>query len=201
MAASNPRAPQALPSPSSWVARFALQIPKDGPVLDLACGKGRHLRLLLAQGFEVIGVDRDTSEVADLAGPRCRILEADLEGGAWPLGEQRFAGVIVTNYLHRPLATRLVGALAEGGVLLYETFEQGQERLGRPSNPDFLLAPGELLQWAAEGGLQVVAYESGLTIGSHGRDPMPAGIEDPIPDASSRQRLCAVRGPSRLWIG
>jgi SAM-dependent methyltransferase len=131
---------------SSWVARFAPALP-DGPVLDVACGGGRHLRHFRDQGRPVVGIDRDLAGVADLAGSdRVELIQADLEGGApWPLGDRRFAGVVVANYLWRPLFPALVAAVAPGGWLLYETFAQGNERFGRPRNPDFLLAPGELL--------------------------------------------------------
>jgi SAM-dependent methyltransferase len=136
--------------------RFAGLIP-PGPVLDLAAGAGRHARLLLESGRDVTAVDRDVSGLADLAG-RAEVVVADLEGGAaWPLGARRFAGIVVTNYLHRPLFPAILAALAPGGVLIYETFAVGQERLGRPTNPDFLLRPGELLEVAR--GLAVLAYE------------------------------------------
>ena len=167
-------------SASPWIRRFAPVVPAGGAVLDVACGGGRNARLFLALGHPVTAVDRELSGVADLAA--AERIRADLEDGSpWPLGERRFAAVVVTNYLHRPLLPRLVEALEPGGLLLYETFARGQERFGRPKNPDFLLQPGELL--AACAGLTVVAYE-------HGVDPGPA----------LRQRICATRGegPIRL---
>jgi SAM-dependent methyltransferase len=168
---------------SSWVARFGAALPA-GPVLDLACGSGRHLRHFRALGHSVVGVDRDLARVADLVNtPGVELVQADLEGGApWPLGDRRFAGVVVTNYLWRPLFPALVAAVRPGGWLLYETFAQGNERFGRPRNPDFLLAPGELLA-AVRDQLSVVAYE-------HGR------VERPAPAAI--QRIAAVResGPN-----
>lgn len=148
---------------SPWVRRFAPCLPEGGTVLDLACGGGRHTRLLLDRGARVTCVDRDLSGVADLAA-RVELIAADLESGgagAWPLEGRRFDLVVVTNYLFRPLLPRLPDCLAPGGILLYETFARGQETLGRPKNPDFLLAPGELLD-LARGRLTVIAYETGL---------------------------------------
>lgn len=145
---------------STWVQRFAGLVPSGGTVLDLACGAGRHVRFFLARGHPVVAVDRDLSGLADLGAARgLERLEADLEGGApWPLGGRRFAGVVVTNYLHRPILPAIVACVAPGGALLYETFAAGNERFGRPGNPDFLLRPGELLE-AVRGRLKVVAYE------------------------------------------
>jgi len=142
-----------------WVARFLALVPADGAVLDVAAGGGRHARLALARGLRATAVDRDVSGLADLAAA-AEVVKADLEAGPWPFDGRRFAGVIVTNYLHRPLFPALVAAVAEGGVLIYETFAQGNEAFGKPSNPDFLLAPGELLE-AVRGALTVVAYEHG----------------------------------------
>ena len=144
--------------PSPWVTRFAGLIPL-GPVLDLAAGAGRHARYLLERGRAVTCVDRDVAGLADLAGRAdAEIVAADLEGGAaWPLGARRFAGIVVANYLHRPLFPAILAALGPGGVLIYETFAAGQERFGRPTNPDFLLRPGELLEVARD--LTVLAYE------------------------------------------
>lgn len=167
--------------PSAWVRRFAAAIPPGGPVLDLAAGKGRHTRLLRALGFAVTACDRDTAALeAEFAGdPLCRIVTLDLEdGGPWRLGGG-YHGIVVTNYLHRPLLPALATALAPGGVLIYETFLQGQERVGRPSNPDFLLRPGELLEVYA-GTLSILAFEQGIVDA-----PWPAAV----------QRLAAVKGP------
>lgn len=146
---------------SAWVGRFAGLVPAGGAVLDVAAGGGRHSRFFLQRGHPVIAVDRDVSALDDLRGRAViSILQADLEDGrAWPLGNRRFAGVIVTNYLYRPLLPTLVAAVAAGGGLIYETFAVGNERLGKPSNPDFLLKPGELLE-VVRGRLQVVAYEN-----------------------------------------
>ena len=148
--------------PSAWVVRFAPLAPRSGNVLDVACGGGRHLRHFRALGHRVTGVDIDGRGVADLAGrPEVEVVAADLEGGAWPFAGRRFAAIVVTNYLHRPLFPLLLEALAPGGLLLYETFAMGNGRFGRPSCPGFLLRNGELLD-LARGRLQVVAYEHGV---------------------------------------
>jgi SAM-dependent methyltransferase len=146
---------------SAWVRRFADRIPAGGPVLDLAAGSGRHTRFLVGRGHPVLAVDRDVTGLADLqADPAVTILAGDLEQERpWPLGGRAFAGVVVTNYLHRPLLPVIVAAVAPGGCLIYETFAVGNERLGKPSNPDFLLRPGELLE-AVRGRLTVLAYEN-----------------------------------------
>lgn len=158
---------------SAWIARFAPLLPPGGPVLDLACGAGRHLRLLRALEHPVVGLDRDLSALADLRGREgVELIEADLEDGApFPLAGRRFGGVVVTNYLHRPLLPALVEAVAPGGLLLYETFARGNERFGRPGNPDFLLRPGELLE-AVRGRLRVLAYED-LEV----TEPRPAAVQ------------------------
>jgi SAM-dependent methyltransferase len=151
--------PHAALSPSAWVQRFAGLLPPGSRVLDLACGSGRNLRWLAAQGFAVTGVDRDAAALAPLAAFG-ETLVADLEAAPWPLPGRRFDGIVVTNYLWRPLWPALRDALAQGGVLIYETFALGQERIGKPSRPEFLLRPGELLQ--AFAGLRVVAFEDGF---------------------------------------
>jgi len=159
-------------SPSDWVVRWAPLVAR-GPVLDVAAGGGRHARYFANRNLKVVAVDR---EPVAIAGVEC--VQADLENGTpWPFAGQRFGAVVVTNYLHRPLFEPLQASLAEGGVLIYETFMIGNEKFGRPSNPAFLLRPGELLE--AFGALQVVAFEQGVV-----EKPKPAAI----------QRLCAVRG-------
>ncbi len=145
---------------SPWIARFADLVPAGGRVLDVAAGGGRHTRFFLERGHPVAVVDRDTSGVADLRDdPTVEILEFDLEAGApWPFPGRSFDGVVVTNYLWRPVLADIVAAVAPGGVLIYETYARGNERFGKPRNPDFLLTPGELLD-AVRGTLRVVAYE------------------------------------------
>jgi SAM-dependent methyltransferase len=130
-----------------------------GSVLDVACGSGRHLRWLASRGFVVTGVDPD-AEAVELLRDAAEIVIADLESGAWPFAGRLFDGVVVANYLWRPLLPAIVDALAPSGVLIYETFADGQQTVGRPSRAEFLLRPGELL--AAAAGLRVVAYEDGF---------------------------------------
>jgi len=151
-------------SPSDWVRRHAHLIAPGARVLDLAAGRGRHARYLAARGAEVLAVDRDTAALAEIADlPRITTQVADLESGPWPFGATRFAAIVVVHYLYRALLPQIRGALDEGGVLLYETFARGNEVYGRPRNPDFLLAPGELLDWATHAPpLIVVAFEQGL---------------------------------------
>ncbi|MEI8266504.1 MAG: class I SAM-dependent methyltransferase [Betaproteobacteria bacterium] len=151
-------------TPSPWVTRWAAWLPAGSTVLDLACGSGRHLRWLAAQGLRVTGVDRDEQALQGLAGLRAahdtvELLLADIEAGPWPLRGRQFDAVLVTNYLWRPLLPTLVASVAPAGLLIYETFASGHARYGRPSRPDFLLQPGELLQAAQ--GMRVLAYEDG----------------------------------------
>ena len=168
--------------PSPWVTRFAHLVAPGATVLDVACGAGRHAAFFAERGCSVDAVDRDASLVDALAGlTGVRFLTADIESGPWPYASRRFDAVIVTNYLHRPLLPVLRDAVADDGVLLYETFARGNEAFGRPSNPAFLLRPRELLDAFAEG-FFVVAYEDGEIA-----SPRPARV----------QRLCAVRGDSR----
>ena len=160
-------------SPSKWVQSHAGLLPAGGKILDLAAGGGRHARYFNDLGYQVTALDRDVSGLQDLAGGRVEVLAADLEDGSpWPLGGRQFDGLIVTNYLHRPLFPHLAAALAQGGGLIYETFGSGNERFGKPSNPSFLLRPGELLEFAAAHALQVLAYECGEVA-----DPKPAIVQ------------------------
>lgn len=146
---------------SPWIRRYAHLIAPAAPVLDLACGGGRHARLLARRGHPVLAVDRDPLALATLAGePGVTTLQRDLETGPWPLGHDRYGAVIVARYLHRPIMAALVAAVADDGVLLYETFAQGNEAFGKPSNPDFLLRESELLDWVSPG-LRIVAFEQG----------------------------------------
>jgi SAM-dependent methyltransferase len=169
--------------PSRWVRHWTHLVEAGGTVLDVAAGGGRHARWFAAHGHPVTAIDRDAAALATLRDEarieaRITTLEADLEGAPWPLPDDaRFAAVVVTNYLHRPLLPRLADVLAPGGVLIYETFAQGNETVGKPSNPAFLLAPGELLA-AYSSVLRVIAYQDGFL-----EVPRPAFV----------QRICAVR--------
>ena len=147
-------------APSDWVCRWTHLIPAAAQVLDLACGGGRHMQWLAAQGHCVLGVDRDPQALA-LASAFGPTLQADLENAPWPLTGRTFDAVVVTHYLWRPLWPQILESLGPDGVLIYETFAQGHETVGRPSRADFLLAPGELLQVARQGQLRVLAYEDG----------------------------------------
>lgn len=153
----NATAPHGSIEPSQWVSRWAAMIRPGGIVLDVATGAGRHAKWLSLKGFEVEAVDRDLSAFSD-APAGVRLTQADIESGPWPYDGRRFDAIVATHYLHRPLLPRLVDSLEPGGVLIYETFAQGNERFGKPSNPAFLLAPGELLE-AVRGRLRVLAYE------------------------------------------
>ena len=170
---------QALAPPSPWVRRFAPLVRAGGEVLDVACGSGRNTRHFLGLGHPVTALDKDLSGIADLRSePRLGMVAADLEDGStWPLEGRRFAGIVVTNYLHRQLFPRLVRGLAPGGVLIYETFARGNERYGRPRDPAHLLREGELFEHFG-GALHVIAYEHGEIA-----RPRPAVV----------QRLCAVK--------
>lgn len=174
--------PHHIDTPSEWVTRFAPLIPR-GEVLDLACGAGRHARMLAAFGHPVVALDRDAALLALAAGQGVTPLQRDLEDGTtWPFAPGRFAAIVVTNYLHRPLFPSLLASVAPGGLLLYETFAFGNERFGKPSNPDFLLAPGELLervQSDADHSWHVIAYED-----CYLDQPKPAMV----------QRICAAKG-------
>ncbi|MEZ5700777.1 MAG: class I SAM-dependent methyltransferase [Burkholderiaceae bacterium] len=146
--------------PSIWVRRWSHLLPSPASsVLDVACGHGRHMRWFSRLGHQVTGVDRSPEAVASAA-QWGEVIEADIENGPWPLADTTFDAVVVTNYLWRPLLPRIVASVAPGGVLIYETFAQGNETVGKPSRHDFLLQPGELLQATAD--LQTVAYESGF---------------------------------------
>lgn len=158
-----------LETPSPWVVRWAPLVTR-GPVLDVASGSGRHAKFFAQRGLEAVAVDREPQVIAGV-----EFVKADLEDGSpWPLGNRRFGAVVVTNYLYRNLLPTLAEALDDGAVLIYETFMVGNERYGKPSNPNFLLRPGELLE--AFGALSVVAFEQGAT---------PKAVI---------QRICAIRG-------
>jgi SAM-dependent methyltransferase len=154
---------------SAWVKRWSHLVPAGQAVLDVACGQGRHLRWFAGRGHPVVGIDRSSQALAAVGLPAgsWQSVLADIEGGPWPLPNQRFAAVVVTNYLWRDLLPTLVASVAPGGVLIYETFAVGQASVGKPSRPDFLLRPGELLAACAD--LRVVAYEDGHESDPQGR--------------------------------
>ncbi len=173
---------------SAWIRRWTHLVPAGGTVLDVACGHGRHVRWFAAQGHPVIGIDRSQQALDSLddlttagAPLQVRTVCADIESGPWPLLRdgtvETFDAVVVTNYLWRALLPTIVHSVAVGGVLLYETFAQGNASVGKPSRPEFLLQPGELLQACQS--LRVVAFEDGFCA-----DP-PRFV----------QRIAAVREP------
>ena len=166
---------------SAWVTRFSAFVSPGGEVLDLACGRGRHARLYLSLGHPVVLLDRNLAGVADLASnPSAELLETDLEEGAgWPLGDRLFDAVVITNYLHRPLFPSILAAVAPGGILIYETFAAGNEKFGRPRNPEYLLRRGELIE-LLEPLFQVIAFED---------------IELSAPRAAVVQRIAARKKP------
>jgi SAM-dependent methyltransferase len=145
--------------PSLWVQRWSHLAKPQSQVLDLACGAGRHMKYFQSLGHHCTGVDRSSEALAQ-AGAFGQVIEADIEGGPWPLSGQTFDVVVVTNYLWRPLMPRILACLAAEGLLIYETFALGHEKIGKPSRPDFLLQPGELLQTCAS--LRVIAYQDGF---------------------------------------
>ena len=178
---------QAIDVASRWVRRFAGLIPPNSKVLDLACGGGRHARYAASLGHSVLAVDKDVSALSSNPSQNIRCLSFDLElsdspsHADWPLAPDQFGGIIVTNYLHRPLMGDLLLSLRTGGVLIYETFAQDNGLFGKPSSPDFLLLPGELLRLASsKPEFQVLAFEDGYV-----SDPKPAMV----------QRICLIRGP------
>lgn len=176
-------------SASGWVQRFAPRI-ASGLVLDLACGGGRHARLLAEMGHRVLALDHDAAALATIAHPSITCVQCDLEGPDasqqpnWPFAQHRYTGIVVTNYLHRPLFPALLDSLAPGGVLIFETFAQGNAQFGKPSNPDFLLSTGELARLVHDGtGFHVLAFEDGYV-----SQPKPAMV----------QRICAIRHPATI---
>lgn len=178
---------------SDWVERHLCGVVAGGCVIDVACGAGRHLRRALELGYDGVGLDRDVSGLADLQGDdRVEIVAHDLEGEGGldlPLRGRRFGGVIVTNYLYRPLFPVLRDLVAEDGLLLYETFTRGHGRHGKPSKPAFLLEPNELLSPSLIEGLVVIAFEQG---------ELPADLTV-TRNAKIVQRICAV-GPKHPWV-
>jgi SAM-dependent methyltransferase len=149
-------------SPSPWVQRWSHLVPPGASVLDVACGSGRHVHWFAGRGCRVTGVDRDAAVLQPLRAV-ADVHVADIEAGPWPVAGQRFDAVIVTNYLWRELLPTIIASVSDGGLLIYETFADGNQTVGKPSNPQFLLRPGELL--GAVAGLRVVAFEDGFATG------------------------------------
>ena len=164
---------------SPWIERFAGHLPQGGTVLDLACGRGRHARLLASLGYRVLAVDCDAEALATLAGwPGGETRQLDLENGDWPLAGQTFAGIVVCNYLWRPRLATLLAQLEPGGVLIYETFMLGNEAYGKPASPQFLLRPGELREVVRAAGLDELAFAEGYAA---------------LPKPAMRQAIVATR--------
>ena len=157
--------------PSAWVRRWSHLVRPGGVVLDVACGQGRHARWFYERNHALALVDRSQAAIESIAIPAqaCEAVVADIENGPWPFAGRQFDAVVVTNYLWRPLMPTLLDSLAPGGVLIYETFAQGNETVGKPSRLDFLLHPGELLEVCR--GLRIVAFEDGFQEGRHGLAP------------------------------
>lgn len=170
------------PGPDPWIEAWLARLPAGSRVLDFACGSGRHARAAASLGLAVVAVDRDAQALASV-GEGIDVVRAELEAAPWPFAAAGFDAVIVSNYLFRPRLDLLCGLIRPTGVLLYQTFAVGNESLGRPRNPDFLLRPGELLEMAARNGLHVLAYEDGI-VGS--------------PPRARIQRIVACRPPLRL---
>ena len=183
-------------TPSPWVQRWSHLVPAGGTVFDVACGFGRHLRWFKGLNHPVVGVDRSRDAIDSVAGLGDVVL-ADIENGPWPFAGRCFAGIVITNYLWRPLMPLLVQSVAPGGVLIYETFAAGNETVGKPVRPDFLLRPGELLEACRE--LRVIGYEDGFL-------PLPArfvqriaAVRPALPGASVAQPGPPVAYPLAGW--
>ena len=144
---------------SSWVGRWSHLLPAGCAVLDLACGHGRHMHHFARLGHPVTGVDRNPDAIAAVS-PLGEAICADIENGPWPLQGRTFGGVVVTNYLWRPLWPNILDSIAPNGVLIYETFSAGNASVGKPSRPDFLLHTAELLVTCQD--LRIVAFEEGF---------------------------------------
>jgi len=173
---------------SAWVQRWSHLVREGARVLDLACGSGRHLRWFAQRGCRVTGIDRDAAALEASRTSGAELIHADIENGPWPLAQRRFDAVVVTNYLWRALLPQIVESVDAGGVLIYETFALGNERYGKPSNPDFLLRPGELL--ALVQGLRVVAFEDGFaTAPDRCIQRIVAARETGLADDPARRRL------------
>lgn len=187
--------------PSPWIVRWSHLLAPGSTVLDVACGSGRHLAWFAAKGHAVTGIDRDLSAALEM-GQSVTLVEADIEDGPWPLMRgatpEEFGAVVVTNYLWRPVLPAIFGSVRPGGVLLYETFTQGHEKFGRPTRPDFLLRPGELLRACTD--WQIVAYECGelsdparcvqrIAAVRPGAEPVSEPVSDAVSELAGLYRL------------
>jgi SAM-dependent methyltransferase len=177
---------------SAWVRRWSHLLPAHAKVLDLACGRGRHSRWFHALGHRILALDRSPEALAAIGLPadRCETLLADIEGDPWPLAGRQFDAVVVTNYLWRPLLPELLDTIAPGGVLIYETFAAGNETVGKPSRPDFLLQPGELLRVCRD--LRTVAFEDGFEGG------LERELKGPLEATSEANTSAAAPGGGRF---
>lgn len=162
--------------PSNWVKRFAKKIDKNGKVLDLACGQGRHTSLMLSLGYTTVAADINLSGIDSLNKHKnLELMQVDLEQDPWPFEKKAFSGIIVTNYLHRPLFKNILSALTPNGILIYETFADGNQEYGHPQNANYLLKRGELILKVFPE-LTILAYEDLIV-----QKPRPAAV----------QRVCA----------
>jgi SAM-dependent methyltransferase len=170
-------------APSTWVQRFAPLVRTNGPVLDVACGGGRHTKFFLERGHPVVGIDKDLEHVCDLGTtPDVKLINFELENGSpLPVNKQKFSAIILIYYIYRPLFTELIELLEPGGLFICESFAHGDEVYHSPHNPDHLLANGELLD-VVQSRLQVVAYEHGLVASPFPNRPFPGIL----------QRICAT---------
>ena len=192
-------------TPSAWVQRWSHLVAPGGWVLDVACGQGRHARWFHQRNHPVALVDRSRAAVESIAIPAlaCDAVVADIENGPWPFAGRQFDAVVVTNYLWRPLMPTLLANLAPGGILIYETFAQGNETVGKPSRPDFLLRPGELLDTCRA--LRIVAFEDGFLDAPDAKAPRfvqrIAAVRETANAAAAGDALAAAAsGPPRYRL-